>query len=233
VVLVLLGGVLLATLWTAPAQAVSYGYSGLWSGVLSNGGGYVGITAEVTVPRVSTYCGTGSNVAVFIGLGGWNSLPFAQNGLTVTPKGIGVWSEVFDRYGRGPTTSVSLPIRPGDRIRLSASFSADKTVLYFRWENVTLRRVTLQRVSNAARYYNGSTADYVVERSYYPYRGSPLARYSPTTFSNAKAARAGAWVPAYNSGSTRITMLGGAGNTMSRVTSASGTTLTTGWSGCK
>jgi hypothetical protein len=232
-VIVLLSGVLLMALWTAPAQAVSYGYSGLWSGVLSTGGSYRGVTAEVTVPRVTSYCGSDSNVAVFIGLGGSTGLPFVQNGFTVTPKGFGVWSEVFDKYGQGPTTAVSLPIRSGDRIRLSVSFSSDKTVLYFRWENLTLQRVMLQRVGNAARYYNGSTADYIVERSYYPYRGAPLARYSPITFSNAKAARAGAWVPAYNSGSTRITMLGGTGNTLSRVTSASGTTLTTGWSGCK
>jgi hypothetical protein len=234
-VTVLLGVVLIgsATSGTVPAQAVSYGYSGLWSGLLSNGGGYASVTAEVTVPRVSTYCGSYSNVAVFIGLGGWQGLPFVQNGFTVTPKGFGVWSEVFDRYGQGPTTGISLPIRSGDRIRLSLSFSWDKSVLYFRWENLTLNRVATQRVPNAARYYNGSTADYVVERSYYPYRGSPLARYSPTTFRNAKAVRWGRWVPAYNPGSTMVTALGSTGNTLSRVTYASGTTFSTGWSGCK
>jgi hypothetical protein len=229
---VLLGIVFLAGMAVAPAHAVGYGYSGLWSGLLSNGGGYVGVTADVTVPRVSTYCGTSSNVVAFVGLGGWNSLPFVQNGFTVTPKGVGVWSEVFDRSGRGPTTSVALPIRPGDRIRLSLSFSSDKSVLWFRWENLTLRRVAFQRLPNAARYYNGSTADYIVERSWYPYRGSPLARYTPVAFSNARAARAGRWVPAYNSGSTKVTLLGAGGRTLSRVTSASGTSFSTAWSGC-
>jgi hypothetical protein len=231
-VTVLLGVVSLAGMAVTPAHAVSYGYSGLWSGLLSNGGGYLGVTADVTVPRVSTYCGTNSNVVAFIGLGGWNSLPFVQNGFTVTPKGLGVWSEVFDSSGRGPTTTVALPIRPGDRIRLSLSFSSNRSVLWFRWENLTLGRVAIQRLSNAARYYNGSTADYIVERSWYPYRGSPLARYSPVAFSNAKAARAGRWVPAYNSGSTKITLLGAGGRTLSRVASASGTSFSTAWSGC-
>jgi hypothetical protein len=191
------------------------------------------VTADVTVPRVSAYCGKDSNVVAFIGLGGWTSLPFTQIGFTVTPKGFGVWSEVFDRSGRGPTTSVKMPIRSGDRMRLSLTFSANRSVLTFRWENRTLHQVRSQRLTNAARYYNGSTADYVVERSWYPYRGSPLARYTPVTFYYAKAWRGGRWVPAYNAASTKVTMLGARANTVSRVTSAAGTTVNTGWASCR
>ena len=217
----------------APAQAVSNGYSGLWSGVVSNGGGYTAVFADVTVPTVSTRCGKDSNVVAFVGLGGWNRLPFVQNGITVTPKGVSAWWEVFDKNGHGPVAGIPLTVRPGDRMRLRLQFSANRSVLTFRWDNVTLHRTYIHRVTNAARYYNGATADYVVERSWYPYRGAPLARFTPITFSYAKAARAGRWVPAHNSASTRVTMLGAKGNTVSRVTAATGTTFTTAWSGCK
>ncbi len=227
------GVVLLAGLTVPPAQAVSYGYSGQWSGLVSTGGGYTAVTADVTVPRVSTLCGRDSNVVAFVGLGGWNRLPFVQNGFTVTPKGVGVWWEVFDKAGHGPVAGVALPARPGDRMRLRLEFSANRSVLTFRWDNLTLHRSRSQVVTNAARYYTGATADYVVERSWYPYRGAPLARFTPITFSNAKAVRAGRWVPAYNANSIRVTMLGARSNTVARVTAASGTTFRTDWSGCK
>jgi hypothetical protein len=227
------GAGLLVGLGTGPAGAITYSYSGQWAGVLSRGAGYTAVTADVTVPRVTALCGKDSNVVAYIGLGGWTGLPFAQNGFTVTPRGLSAWSEVFDRSGRGPTAAVPLAIRPGDRMRLGLSFSANRSVLTFRWENLTLHRVVTRQVANAGRYYNGSTADYVVERSWYPYRGSPLARFTPITFSNAKAARSGRWVPAYNSGSTRVTMLGGRANTVARVSAASGTSFTTSWAGCR
>jgi hypothetical protein len=232
-VIVLLGAGLVVSVGGGPAQGVTRAYSGLWSGVLSTGGGYTSVTADVNVPRVSAYCGQDSNVAVFIGLGAWTRLPFVQSGFVVTPKGVGVWSEVFDKNGRGPITTIALPIRPGDRIRLSLGFSANKSVLTFRWENLTLHKVRTQRVTNAARYYNGSNADYIVERSWHPYRGSPLARYSPIMFSNAKAVRSGRWVPAYTSNSTTITLLGARSRQLSRVTWASGTAFRTGWLGCR
>jgi hypothetical protein len=224
---------MLAGVGAESADAVTYGYSGQWSGLVSGGGGYTAVTADVTVPRVTALCGKDSNVVAFIGLGGWTGLPFVQHGFTVTPRGLSAWYEVFDRAGRGPTVGVPLAMRPGDRVRLGLGFSANRSVLTFRWENLTLHRVVSRQVGNAARYYNGSTADYVVERSWYPYRGSPLARFGTIAFSNAKAARAGRWVPAYNAGSTRVTMLGGRANAVSRVTAASGTSFTTTWAGCR
>jgi hypothetical protein len=216
-----------------PATAVSAGYSGNWSGLVSTGGGYNDVTAEITLPRVSASCGNGAHVVGYIGLGGWSALPFVQNGFTVTPGGASVWSEEFDRNGNGPVTNIKLAVRPGDRLRLRLRFNADRSVLDYTWQNLTLHRTATRRVTNAARYFNGSTADYVVERAWYPFRGAPLGRYTPVTFTNAKAARRGVWIPAYNSGSVRVTMLGATGRTISAVTAARSTTFTTGWSGCR
>jgi Peptidase A4 family len=216
-----------------PAGAVTGGYSANWSGLVSTGGGYNDVTADVIVPRVTGLCGYGSHVVAYIGLGGWSGLPFVQNGFTVTPGGASAWSEEFDRAGNGPVTNVVLPVRPGDRIRLRLRFNANRSVLDYTWQNLTLGKSVTRRVTNAARYFNGSTADYVVERSWFPFRGAPLGRYTPVSFTNAKAARGGLWIPAYNSRSIRVSMLGGAGQTISRVTAAKGTSFTTGWSGCR
>jgi Peptidase A4 family len=216
-----------------PAEAVTAGYSGNWSGLVSTGGGYNDVTADVTIPRVTGSCGNGAHVVGYIGLGGWSALPFVQNGFTVTPAGASVWSEEFDRFGNGPVTGVKLPVRPGDRLRLRLRFNADRSILDYTWQNLTLRKTVTRRVTNAGRYFNGSTADYVVERAWYPFRGAPLGHYTPVTFTNAKAARRGVWIPAYNSGSVRVTMLGATGRTISHVTAAKSTTFTTGWSGCR
>jgi hypothetical protein len=218
---------------SSPADAATESYSGAWSGLVSAGGGYVAVSAEVTVPKVTAYCGKDSNVVGYVGLGGWGSLPFAQNGFTVTPSGLGAWYEVFDRAGRGTTVGVPLPIRPGDRVRLSLAFSTDRSVLRFHWENLTQHRVVARQIGNAARYYNGATADYVVERAWYPYRGAPLARFTPVAFRNAKAIRGGHWLPAVNPRTIRVTMLGATGRPIARVSTAAGTSFQTSWAGCR
>jgi hypothetical protein len=216
-----------------PAEAVTAGYSGNWSGLVSTGGGYNDVTADIVVPRVTGSCGTGSHVVAYIGLGGWTGVPFTQNGFTVTPRGASAWSEEFDRNGNGPVTNVALPLRPGDTIRLRLRFNANRSVLDYTWQNLTLHKTVTRHVTNAARYFNGSTADYVVERAWYPFKGAPLGHYTPVSVTNAKAARDGVWIPAYNSRSVRVSMLGAGGRTISRVTAAKNTSFTTGWSGCR
>ncbi len=232
-VVVVLAIMTAVALGAVPAHAVSRGSSRLWSGLVSRGGGYTAVTADVRVPRVTALCGSRSNVVVYVGLGGYGSLPFVQNGITLLPgNGIGVWSEVFDRYGHTRVTSMTLPVRSGDLVRLGARFSSNKRSLLFTWSNLTLHKTVRQSVTNAARYYNGATADYVVERSWYPYRGSPLARYGSVGFSRAYASRYGHSVGAYNGSSRIITLRGTGGRALSSVVYARGTKFTTAWKGC-
>ncbi|HVQ44155.1 MAG TPA: G1 family glutamic endopeptidase [Candidatus Saccharimonadia bacterium] len=222
----------IAGLGAPAADATSQSYSGHWAGLVDGGGGYTKITADVVVPSVTTACGTGSAVAVYVGLGGWGSLPFAQNGFTVTPQGVGVWWEVFDRNGNGPVAGIALATRPGNKLRFGFEFASHGTVLTFYWANLTTGKVVTRRITNAARYYNAKTADYVVERPNYPKAGAPLAQYRPITFTRAQAVRSGRWVPAYNTGSVLVSTLGRAGNVISHVTAARADTFTTAWSGC-
>ncbi len=233
-VVLLLAVVTAAVLAAGPAHAVSRDSSNLWSGLVSPGGGYSAVTADVRVPKVTTGCGSSSNVVIYVGLGGYGSLPFVQNGITLIPgRTIGVWSEVFDRYGHTRVTSKALQVRPGDLLRLSAQFSASRYQLIFTWNNLSLHKSVTQLVTSAAKYYNGATADYVVERSWYPYRGSPLAQYGRVSFGRAYALRYGHVVAAYN-GSTRVvTMRGIGGRVLSTVASVGGQSFTTAWKGCR
>lgn len=78
--------------------------------------------------------------------------------------GIGVWYELFDRYGNGPVVSVPLRMKQGDEIRLGLRFSANHSMLSFSWMNLTRHTTATRTVRNAGKYYNGSTAEWIVER---------------------------------------------------------------------
>jgi hypothetical protein len=214
-----------------PAAAAGTAYSAQWSGLVATAGGYTAVSAEFTVPKVTGRCGLDSAAAVFIGLGGWGRVPFAQNGITLTPGGrVGVWSEVFDARGRGPITSRQLPVKAGDRLRLGLGFSPSHQTLVFTWVNLTSRRQTSQTVHGAAGYFNGATADLVVERPWFPYRGAPLADYGRVSFAGARVLRPGGWRPAAVERSVSVTTLGGRGNAVARTTAGG---LTAVWAGCR
>lgn len=172
----------------APLTGIIVG-NNIWAGAIDAGRGFTAVEGTVVVPRVDALCGTNSNVAIWVGLGGYLGMPFAQNGISVTPRGRSAWYELFDRNGNGPVVSVPLAMSSGDQVRLSLAFSAGHGTLTFVWRNLT-RHVQTQRViGNAARWYNGGTAEWIVERANYdPPTSSPaLAHFSPVTFTGALA----------------------------------------------
>jgi hypothetical protein len=168
----------------ASTQSVT---SNAWAGVVDHGLGLTRIGGDFTIPRVSAQCGGSSNVAIWVGLGGYGSLTFAQNGINVTPTGIGVWYELVDGHGNGPVVSVPLRMRQGDVVRLGLRFSANHSVLTFSWMNLTRHTSAARTVRNATRYYNGSSAEWIVERPGIDRLANTanLARFSPIVFSHA------------------------------------------------
>jgi hypothetical protein len=215
-----------------PAGAVTTVYRSGWSGSTTPGGGYTSVTMQFVVPHVSAACGRDSSVAIFDGLGGWGSLPFVQNGITVTPAGASAWREVFDRNGGGSVVGVPLRVRSGDRVRVSLSFADRAYHLTFRWENLTLHTAYNAAISGAARYYNGATADYVVERPNYPYRGAALGAFDSVTFQDARALRGRRWVADIDHNASLITMVGATGRTLAR-TSIVRNQVVSRWGACR
>jgi Peptidase A4 family len=185
-VMLVLAAVLQLTM-TAPAQAATAVGGNAWSGIIDRGTGISHVSGRIVVPKVDTACGTNSNAAIWVGLGGYGTFPFAQNGITVAPSGVWAWYELFDKSGRGPAVAVSLPMKAGDAVALSVAFSAGHTVLTFTWINLTRNQKVTRTFYNAAQWYNGSTAEWIVERAAFDVlHDSPyLAHFSPITFTNA------------------------------------------------
>jgi Peptidase A4 family len=172
---------------TAPASASIAVGGNVWSGAIDGGSGVSHVSGRLAIPKIDAGCGLHSNVAVWVGLGGYGKLPFAQNGITLTPSGMSAWFELLDKSGNGPVQSVALPMKTGDVVALNLAFSPGHTVLSLTWSNLTRHQSVTRRFLNAARWYNGSTAEWIVERAAFDARhDSPyLARFSPITFTNA------------------------------------------------
>lgn len=217
----------------ASTQSVT---SSAWTGVVDNGFGLTRVSGDFKIPRVTAQCGASSDVAIWVGLGGYGSLTFAQNGINVTPTGIGVWYELFDRYGNGPVVSVPLRMKQGDEIRLGLRFSANHSMLSFSWMNLTRHTTATRTVRNAGKYYNGSTAEWIVERPNIDrLTHSPnLAWFSPIVFTHAWTGtlRATRWaLPAPYS----IEMFGRSDRALTSrpVTTRAPSTLTVKWLACR
>jgi hypothetical protein len=223
---------------SAPASAATAVGGNLWAGVIDAGTGISSVSGRVTVPKVDAACATNSNAAVWVGLGGYGTVPFAQNGITVTPGGFGAWYELFDKFGQGPVVSVSLPMKAGDVIGLGLAFSANHTMLTFTWSNLTSNQTVTRTITGAARWYNGTTAEWIVERGGYdPLHDTPnLAHFSPITFTNAVYASstvAHNAMPNTYTSTVASKYIGGTSHPMARVTSsANAQAFTTTWVAC-
>lgn len=175
-----------ALLGAGPAAATTANGSNVWAGVIDTGLRMTGVGGTFAVPSVNAACSTASNVAIWVGNGGYGSFPFAQNGVSVTPSGASAWYALFDKSGSGPTVSVSLAMRAGDQISLSTQFSADHNTLTFTWADATTRVTVTRAVTGASIYYNGSSSEWVAERAALNIKADipQLAHFTPITFTN-------------------------------------------------
>jgi hypothetical protein len=172
----------------APATAAIAVGGNVWSGIIDQGtAGISRVSGRITVPTVDASAGSNSNVAVWVGLGGYGTFPFAQNGITLTPSGASAWYELFDKSGNGPVVGVPLPMIAGDVVALGLQFTPNHTSLTFTWNNLTQKQSVTRTLATAAGWYNGSTVEWIVERAGLDVaHDSPyLAHFSPITFTNA------------------------------------------------
>jgi hypothetical protein len=224
---------------SAQASVGSYGTAYPWSGIVNTNGAFDSVGMEMIVPRVSAVCGTASNAAVWAGLGGYGRVPFAQNGITVTPGGVGVWYELFDRTGNGPVRGVQLKnvagaaVQPkaGDIMAVSLKFTSGYTRLSFGWSDLTNHTHAYVLIGNAARWYNGSTAEWIVEHSpATPY----FASFSPIKIYRAWAEMSGRRIAAmHGAGVVLLTLQKGPDRLDSVVPSSTDeSAFTTSWLRC-
>lgn len=218
-----------------PAGAAMFGSNRTWSGVVSNGRGYLAVRGSLTVPTADTRCGDDGVVSSWVGLGGFGRYPFVQNGFTLTAHGIGAWYEVFDRDGATRTVGVRFAARPGDVISPRLSFTPDHTTLRFTWRNLTRHTAVGVVVADARRYYNGGSAEWIDERA--PYEAAtdtPLLRHRPIAWSHAIARTATATVSAVDDNSVVLDLRSqGTARTLERVVPTSARSFASRWIDCR
>lgn len=171
--------VLLLVCWPAPASGTVGDPGPYWAGITDNTRAAVRVTGEFVVPKVSDHCGASSDVAVWVGIGGWG-VPFAQLGVTLTHGSMGAWYEMFGQDGNGPLVPFDYKLQPGDRIRLRLAFTDDHTQLLLVWNNLTEGNRVEKTLNHAGRWWNGGTAEWIVER-----HRPRLAQFAPITFDRA------------------------------------------------
>jgi hypothetical protein len=171
-----------------PVSAAQIHGSQAWAGIVDGGSGITRVQATFDWPRIGTRCGPDSNVATWVGLGGYGfygSNRFSQLGLDASPRAHSAWYELFDGNGNGPVVSVPFVYKTGDRILLAERFNARHTRLYFTWSNLTTHKAVYRTVYQAWRYYSGRGAEWVPAES--PYGGGryPLAYFGRIVYRNA------------------------------------------------
>lgn len=162
--MILAAALLGSALALAPAQVAG---SDIWAGIENDTRGAGRASVEFVVPSIDRHCGSGltSNAAVWVGIGGVHGYGFAQLGVTLAPESRGAWYELFDHQDRGPVRDVELPINVGDRMRIRLAFSADHSKLLFVWRNLTTSEHRQRTINHARQYWNGSSVEWIVERS--------------------------------------------------------------------
>lgn len=138
--------------------------NGYWAGATDTAHAATRVTGEFTVPKIADTCGTTADVAVWVGLGGWDTNRFAQLGVTLTHGSMGAWYELFDQDNHGPLVPFDYALKPGDRIRIRLAFSDDHSTLTLVWNDLTSGNRVVKPISDAARYWSGDTAEWIVER---------------------------------------------------------------------
>jgi len=103
------------------------------------------------------------------------------------PSGASAWYELFPKSGNGPVVGVPLPMIAGDVVALKLQFTPNHTSITFTWNNLTAKQSVTRTLAQAGGWYNGSTAERIVERAGFDgaYDSPYLAHFTPITFTNA------------------------------------------------
>lgn len=138
------------------------GYDGLAS---ANGGSLFNSTsATFTEPTVLS-CGCSGDVAIWTGIGGAGSSTDITQGGTLAQELPGqqpTYNVVWEDAPNSPVTESAPAVSAGDQIYVSVTYSGGDTTYYF--ENETTGQY--HSYPESTPYYDGSSADWIVEKPY-------------------------------------------------------------------
>lgn len=181
------------TVKTAGPRDARSSFSPNWSGYLLNQGQYaITQTVGTWTDSVAQTCPGNTYSSAWTGIGGWNTTSLVQDGTeTDTLNGtLGCYVNTYAWWEILPANQVdfsNLTIYQGDEIFGETSVNTSNDTAYFYIGDLTTGQSTSTTVSFSSGQYDGSTGEWVVERTeesgYYP----QLMDFGSDTFGNINA----------------------------------------------
>ena len=146
--------------------------SNIWSGLLGYFGGYTEVNGIWQQPSFVAACPSQSGYAIWPGLGGTGGAGLIQAGTDTGTDGVNdiyTWYELISPQHKFAAVKLNLVVNPGDFVASYVSYSASGEYAQFALWNETTREVVQFQVSStngvpASSFYDGSTAELVIER---------------------------------------------------------------------
>lgn len=143
-----------------------------WSGFVAiRHRGYHQVSANTRIPRWGSRCGANVNTSTsaWVGLGGAWSRRLIQEGVAAGSSqrrtlGGRMWYELLNRYHANNPVYIGGTRRTGDAIALNMSYHGG-TVVFHWYDRTTHRRWAPVHLHGRRSYYDGKTAEWVVEKS--------------------------------------------------------------------
>lgn len=173
---------------------VSTRYSSNWSGYVTDLGVnsssfYTQVQMDYTQPTVTSASGTCVN-SYWVGLGGYNTKKLVQAGTATNGTSDHyAWYEYLSDTGDWIyMTRLNLDVRAGDSIHVYISFQAANNIFSYYIANNTTGQSVANTVSlTTATQFDGTTAEWVVERCSNAFGPQNLGNYGTMTLKNCKA----------------------------------------------
>lgn len=143
-----------------------------WGGIVDKGDTYKYVYGREQLYPTATNCGGDDTHAMWVGFGGAQpGRALMQNGM-LQDGTVGTdfaWAEAFGAGGANPVaiswTHAQFPVNANDTIAMSAAFNAAEDSGGFYWHDYQSGQVLTESLTNAAQYYDGTTAELIDERT--------------------------------------------------------------------
>jgi hypothetical protein len=174
-----------------------------WSGIMDNGyTDYRRAYGSARVPTFSASCTTASDLALWVGLGGWGEPNLIQNGVDARQsslQGMDSWWEMMNtNYDSNSVTEDSNFASAGNLVKADTYYNSAYDRVQFNWFNLTTGHQTTVWVTSVgtgfspSEFYSGKTAEWIDERSAHSGGGLyNLRNYGTAGWTDAYVARAG------------------------------------------
>jgi hypothetical protein len=190
---------------------VSTGTTSIWAGYVSKESSstyYGNVEGSWIQPSISSTTCSGATHLTWVGIGGYGSQKLLQDGTDQNNK---PWFEYLGNNGTGVNISsfpTNVTIKSGDTVEAVTEYTGGTA--YYLVEDVTTGKSTTVSVSGASPYYDGSSAEFIDERTSFGQARipSPLADFGVTHWTEAQAATSSAFKsPQPLSSLTNVTQL--------------------------